>query len=170
MCAARRLPPDATTRLTFPANVRRLLRPPLPARYFGNAIITLGTAGKVRDIGSEELASVAGRINGAVRRMDDELVRSAIDYLEMNGGKQPAGTLPETELRVFSWLGMPMYDADFGWGKPLAMHRALEERDGLSGGVRIPADRLSLCHSIPGVPNLPENNEQDGVPYGHVYL
>ncbi|XP_037418314.1 putrescine hydroxycinnamoyltransferase 1-like [Triticum dicoccoides] len=144
MCAARRLPPDATTRLTFPANVRRLLRPPLPARYFGNAIITLGTAGKVRDIGSEELASVAGRINGVVRRMDDELVRSAIDYLEMNGGKQPAGTLPETELRVFSWLGMPMYDADFGWGKPLAMHRALEERggivylmDGLGGGVRI---------------------------------
>ncbi|KAI5002647.1 hypothetical protein ZWY2020_027297 [Hordeum vulgare] len=144
MCAARRLPPDATTRLTFPANVRRVLRPPLPARYFGNAIITLGTAGKVRDIGSEELASVAGRISGAVRRMDDELVRSAIDYLEINGGKQPAGTLPETELRVFSWLGMPMYDADFGWGKPLAMHRAVEERggivylmDGLSGGVRV---------------------------------
>ncbi|KAM3335201.1 hypothetical protein ACQJBY_029548 [Aegilops geniculata] len=144
LCAARRLPPDATTRLTFPANVRRVLRPPLPARYFGNAIITLGTAGKVRNIGSEGLASVAGRINGAVRRMDDELVRSAIDYLEMNGGKQPAGTLPETELRVFSWLGMPMYDANFGWGKPLAMHRAVEERggivylmDGLSGGVRI---------------------------------
>ncbi|XBI21464.1 hypothetical protein VPH35_062579 [Triticum aestivum] len=128
MCAARRLPPDA-------AAAGPLLR---------DAIITLGTAGKVRDIGSEELAFVAGRINGAVRRMDDELVRSAIDYLEMNGGKQPAGTLPETELRVFSWLGIPMYDADFGWGKPLAMHRAVEERggivylmDGLSGGVRI---------------------------------
>ncbi|XBI31519.1 hypothetical protein VPH35_055075 [Triticum aestivum] len=151
MCAARRLPPDATTRLTFPANVRRVLRPPLPARYFGNAVITLGTAGKVRDIGSEELASVAGRINGAVRRMDDELVRSAIDYLEMNGGKQPVGTLPETELRVFSWLGMPMYDADFGWGKPLAMHRALEER----GGIVWTASAAACAYQLIGFRYVP---------------
>ena len=148
VCVARRLPPDATTRLTFPASVRRSMRPPLPPGYCGNGIIWLGAAGQVRDVassGSEGLPSVADRIRGAVRRMDDELVRSAIDYLEMNGGRQPGrGALPETELRVVSWLGMPMYDADFGWGKPLAMHRAVQQRggsvclmDGPSGGVRI---------------------------------
>uniref|UniRef100_A0A453GP19 Anthranilate N-benzoyltransferase protein 1 n=2 Tax=Aegilops tauschii TaxID=37682 RepID=A0A453GP19_AEGTS len=145
-CTARRLPTDATTRLTFPANIRGALRPPLPARYFGNGIIVLGAAGKVRDIESEELGSVARRINGAVRRMDDELVRSAIDYLEINGSKQPPSSMPETELRVVSWLGMPVYDADFGWGKPLVMHRAVQQRAGFvylmdgvsgSGGVRI---------------------------------
>jgi shikimate O-hydroxycinnamoyltransferase len=26
--------------------------------------------------------------------------------------------MPESDLWVVSWLGMPMYDADFGWGTP----------------------------------------------------
>ncbi|CAM0885475.1 unnamed protein product [Alopecurus aequalis] len=152
LCVARRLPPDATTRLTFPASVRRSLRPPLPAGYFGNGIIWLGAAGMVRDVASsEDLPSLAGRIAGAVRRMDDELVRSAIDYFELtltetDGQPAPAGCMPDTELRVISWLGMPVYDADFGWGKPLAMLRAVSERAGFvylmddgkgDGGVRV---------------------------------
>ncbi|KAE8785426.1 Polygalacturonase ADPG1 [Hordeum vulgare] len=79
MCAARRLPPDAQMRLTFPTNLRHSLRPPLPARYFGNGIILLGAACKVRDVvaaGSGDqapLASVAGRIRDAVRGLHDEL-------------------------------------------------------------------------------------------------
>ncbi|KAM0831255.1 hypothetical protein ACQ4PT_065673 [Festuca glaucescens] len=104
VCAARRLPPDAATRLILPANVRRSLRPPLPDRYFGNGVIMLGASGKVRDIvPSEEiwLASVAGRISGVINRMDDELVRSAIDYLELaDMAALPAGSMAETELRM----------------------------------------------------------------------
>ncbi|KQK11566.1 putrescine hydroxycinnamoyltransferase 1 [Brachypodium distachyon] len=132
MCIARRLSSDATTRLTFPANVRRSLKPPLPVGYFGNGIIWLGTASKVKDITSMELASVAGQVRGAVRRMDDELVHSAIDYFEMAemDSKPAPGSMPETELRVISWLGMPAYDVDFGWGKPLVMLRAVSERAG----------------------------------------
>ncbi|KAK1620401.1 hypothetical protein QYE76_025918 [Lolium multiflorum] len=148
MCVARRLAPKATTRLTFPANFRRSLRPPLPARYFGNGIIMVGAAGKVRDIASEDhlaLASVAGRVKEAVRGLEDELVRSTIDYLEMNEAP-PASSMPETEVRIVSWLGMPVYDVDFGWGKPLTMMRAVQQRAGLiylidsglgDGGVRI---------------------------------
>ncbi|KAF7080735.1 LOW QUALITY PROTEIN: hypothetical protein CFC21_084762 [Triticum aestivum] len=152
MCAARRLPTDAETRLTFPANFRRsLLRPPLPARYFGNGIIMVGTACKVRDVvadGLEDqapLAPVAGRIRDAVRGLDDELVRSTIDYLETTPTMPAARSMPATELRINSWLGMPVYDADFGWGKPLAMQRAVQQRAGLvyladngeDGGVRV---------------------------------
>ncbi|XP_044951332.1 putrescine hydroxycinnamoyltransferase 1-like [Hordeum vulgare subsp. vulgare] len=151
MCAARRLPPDAQTRLTFPANLRHSLRPPLPARYFGNGIILLGAACKVRDVvaaGSGDqapLASVAGRIRDAVRGLDDELVRSTIDYLETAPTMPAACSMPATELRIVSWLGMPVYDADFGWGKPLVMQRAVQQRAGLvyladnggDGGVRV---------------------------------
>ncbi|KAF7110763.1 hypothetical protein CFC21_110843 [Triticum aestivum] len=136
VCVARRLPPDAATRLTFPASVRRSMRPPLPPGYCGNGIIWLGAAGKVRDVSSsEDLVFVAGQISSAVRRMDDELVRSAIDfpsidYFELTemDSKPAPGCMPETELRVISWLGMPVYDVDFGWGKPLAMLRAVSER------------------------------------------
>ena len=149
---ARRLPPDSETRLTFPANIRRRVRPPLPDRYFGNALVRLGVTGAVRDVASEDLASVAGRIKGAIDRMDDELVRSAVDYWEMTElDSRPAkGTLLETDLQIISWLGMPMYDADFGWGKPGVMSRAESIRGGFvylmsdgpaddagAGGVRV---------------------------------
>ena len=35
-----------------------------------------------------------------------------------------------TDIRVVSWLGMPSYDADFSWGRPLAMFRAEPNRGG----------------------------------------
>ncbi|KAL6642197.1 hypothetical protein ACP70R_020378 [Stipagrostis hirtigluma subsp. patula] len=161
VCAARGLPPGATTRLTLPANVRRSIRPPLPDRYFGNAIIWLGTAAAVRDVTSEALAATAGRIRAAVRRMDDEVVRSAIDYFELGeategGGPVPGGGLPENELRVISWLGMPVHDADYGWGKPHLMLRAESERSGFvylmnddggngGGGVRVVVCAEAAC-------------------------
>ncbi|XP_047093248.1 putrescine hydroxycinnamoyltransferase 1-like [Lolium rigidum] len=145
MCAASRLPPDATTRLIFPANVRASLSPKLPGSFFGNGIIMLGATGKVRDIASKgQLASVAGRIRGTISRMDDELVRSAIDYFEIAGGhtSNQAGSMPKTELRVVSWRGM--HDADFGRGKPLMVHRAVQPyagiaylMDGVGGSMRI---------------------------------
>jgi shikimate O-hydroxycinnamoyltransferase len=149
---ARQLPRDSETCLTFSANARRRVRPPLPNRYFGNAVVRLGITGAVRDIASEALASVAGCIKVAIDRMDDELVRSAVDYCEMaEVDSQPAkGTLLETDLHIISWLGMPMYDADFGWGKPGVMSRAESIRggyvylmsdgpadDAASGGVRV---------------------------------
>ncbi|PAN16278.1 hypothetical protein PAHAL_3G050500 [Panicum hallii] len=146
VCVARVLPADATTRLTLPANVRRRMKPPVPDSYFGNALIWVGTSGVVRDVTTESLADTAGRIRGAVRRMDNEVVRSAIDYFEHaeQNGKPIPGSLPETELRVISWLGMPVYDADYGWGKPQLMVRAESERSGFvylmndgGGGVQV---------------------------------
>ncbi|KAG2633957.1 hypothetical protein PVAP13_2NG224400 [Panicum virgatum] len=126
-CVARRLPADAEARLSFSANIRRKLRPPIPDRYLGNAIVSVYAAGAAQDIASEALESVAGRIKGAVSRVDDELVRSVIDYYELSepDNRPRRGLcLKETELRVVSWLGMPVHDADFGWGMPWRMTRA----------------------------------------------
>ncbi|KAL6661612.1 hypothetical protein ACP70R_000996 [Stipagrostis hirtigluma subsp. patula] len=148
-CVARRLPPDAEARVIFPVNVRRRVRPPLPDTYFGNGIVILGARGAARDIASEALASVAGRIRDAVGRADDELVRSAIDYHELaerDSRRWRWGVMPETELRVTSWLGMPVYDVDFGWGKPRVMSPAacapggcvlMDDGPGGGGAVRV---------------------------------
>nr|CAB3456854.1 unnamed protein product [Digitaria exilis] len=129
---ARRLPPDAEARLSFPANVRRRVTSLVPDCYFGNALVWLGTTAPIRDITSEALASVAGRISGAIARMDAELVRSAIDYFELAGmdSRPLRGSMPETEIRINSWLGMPAYAANFGSGNPLVMSRAESVRGG----------------------------------------
>jgi shikimate O-hydroxycinnamoyltransferase len=126
-CEARRLPPDAEVRLSFPANVWRRTKPPLPDRYFGNALVWLGATGVPKHITSKTLASVAGDISSTIRKMDVELVRSAMmDYLETaNTDRKPLkGSMSPTELRITSWLGMPVYDADFGWEKARVMSRA----------------------------------------------
>ncbi|KAL6655559.1 hypothetical protein ACP70R_006385 [Stipagrostis hirtigluma subsp. patula] len=122
MCVARGLPADSDTRLRVPANIRQRLRPPLPADYFGNAIVRDLVTVKVGDVLSQPLGFVADRIKRAVSRVDDAYVRSVIDYLEVESekGSQAARGqfMPESDLWVVSWLGMPIHDADFGWGRP----------------------------------------------------
>ncbi|CAL5081499.1 unnamed protein product [Urochloa decumbens] len=122
MCVARGLPADGDTRLRVPANIRQRLRPQLPASYFGNAIVRDLVTVKVGDVLSQPLGFVAERIKRAVSRVDDAFVRSVIDYLGMEAekGSQAARGqfMPESDLWVVSWLGMPIYDADFGWGRP----------------------------------------------------
>lgn len=154
MCLARRLPPDSTTRLEFAANFRRSMTPPLPDGYFGNAMIHVSVADETRDVASGDLAYVARRIRDTANRVDDDLVHSVVDYLELHRAdrdNRPAvGTqLPATDLCVVSWLGMPLYDVDFSWGKPLAVLRAEQNRGGVvimmksrqgDGSVR-----LSMC-------------------------
>ncbi|XP_037449716.1 hydroxycinnamoyltransferase 4-like [Triticum dicoccoides] len=137
MCLARRLPPDSTTRLAFMANVRRRMTPPLPDGYFGNAIININVAEEAQSITSGDLAFVARRIKDTITRVDDELVHSAVDYVELalaerdNRHTPAMGNLPVTDIRVVNWLGLPLYDLDFSWGKPLAVMRAESSRGGL---------------------------------------
>ncbi|XP_062191705.1 putrescine hydroxycinnamoyltransferase 1-like [Phragmites australis] len=122
MCVARGLAPDSDTRLRVPANVRHRLHPPLPRSYFGNAIVRDLVTTRVEDVLARPLGFVAQTIKDAVDRVDDAYVRSVVDYLEVEsekGSQAARGQLmPESDLWVVSWLGMPMYDADFGWGTP----------------------------------------------------
>ncbi|CAM0878355.1 unnamed protein product [Alopecurus aequalis] len=122
MCVARGLTPGSDTRLRVPANVRHRLHPQIPRQFFGNAIVRDLVTIKVGDVLAQPLGFVADTIKKAVEHVDDGYVRSVIDYLglESEKGSQAARgqLMPESDLWVVSWLGMPMYDADFGWGAP----------------------------------------------------
>jgi shikimate O-hydroxycinnamoyltransferase len=150
-CVARGLRPDAKAHLTLPANIRRSVKPCLPDHYFGNAIIFLETAALVRDVTSESLAATASRIRRVIGRMDDEVARSAIDYYKLaeeDRRPPPSGSLPETELRVVSWLGMPVYEADYGWGKPEMFLGAESSRQGLVHLINDGGDGVRVLVSV----------------------
>ncbi|TVU09561.1 hypothetical protein EJB05_43044 [Eragrostis curvula] len=128
-CAARALPADAESRLYTMIDMRARLAPPLPETYFGNAVVRASVSARVGDLlpggGALGLAAAARRVRAATGH-SDEYARSVVDHLETaDMGALPRGGIPGTDLRVISWLGMPSYDADFGWGEPALLAPAL---------------------------------------------
>jgi shikimate O-hydroxycinnamoyltransferase len=135
-CRARGLAAAAETRLYMTADARSRVTPPLPDGYLGNAIFRASAVAKVGDVVSGPLDAAADRISGATARLDDEYVRSLVDHLEQvvsdaAGLRKGEWVMPETDLWVISWQGLPIYDADFGWGRPSFMSRACLQFSGL---------------------------------------
>lgn len=152
-CKARGLAGTEDTRLYLTADARSRLSPPLPAGYFGNAIFRASTVAKAGNITSEPLAAAADRVASATAGLNDEHVRSLVDYLDQllvgdaAGLRKGEWVMPETDLWVISWQGLPIYDADFGWGRPAFMGRACLQFSGLVYLVPGPDGdgRLDVC-------------------------
>ncbi|RCV11716.1 hypothetical protein SETIT_2G208500v2 [Setaria italica] len=124
-CAARALDPETESRLYTMVDMRARLSPPLPDAFFGNAVARTSTSARVGDLLGNPLGFGARRLRAATGH-GDEYARSLVDYLETADlAALPRGGLPGTDLRVISWLGMPSYDADFGWGEPALLAPAL---------------------------------------------
>ncbi|OAY73091.1 Shikimate O-hydroxycinnamoyltransferase [Ananas comosus] len=147
-CIARGLAGDVQTQLYLPVDVRARLVPPLPAGYIGNAGIRTKAVLTVDELISSSFADIAETIQNAVDRVNDDYVRSFIDHLDTADANTLSrrGALPRTSLCAISWLGMPMHDADFGWGEPEFMSRAqmygsgyvyLMSTPGNEGGVSV---------------------------------
>lgn len=136
MSRARQLLGDQETKLYIATDGRARLQPPLPEGYFGNVIFTatpMARAGELIDTG---LSCGAGKIRQALERMDNEYLRSALDYLELqpNLGALVRGahSFKSPNLGITSWTRLPIYDADFGWGRPIFMGPAGIPFEGLA--------------------------------------
>ncbi|CAN1328618.1 Shikimate O-hydroxycinnamoyltransferase [Linum perenne] len=105
---ARDLPIEQPTKLHISTDGRTRLNPPLPKGYLGNCVFH---------------ATTVDRIHDAIKKMDDEYLRSAIDYLEdpndSSAIMQVPGTCRTPNLKIISWMRLPFECADFGWGKPI---------------------------------------------------
>ncbi|CAN0899962.1 HCT [Linum grandiflorum] len=127
---ARGLPDDQPTRLHISVDGRARLNPPVPSGYFGNTL---------------------ERIQEAIKRMDDEYLRSAIDYLENpkdpTGVMQVPGTCKSPNLKIISWIQLPFHRADFGLGSPVLI-RPMNPSEGKGHLLPMSADgsiSLIIC-------------------------
>ncbi|TXG69469.1 hypothetical protein EZV62_004404 [Acer yangbiense] len=135
-CKARGLPDDQDTKLYIATDGRARLQPPLPPGYFGNVIFTATPVAVAGDLQSKPTWYAAGRIHDALVRMDDEYLRSALDYLELQPDLSAlvrgAHTFKCPNLGITSWVRLPIHDADFGWGRPIFMGPGGIAYEGLS--------------------------------------
>ncbi|KAB5511894.1 hypothetical protein DKX38_028922 [Salix brachista] len=114
---------DQKTKLRIPVDGRSRLNPPLQSSYFGNVIFIASPVALSCDLLSESFRCTVERIHREIKRMDDEYLRSALDYLEEVGDVSsiPRGSITCAcpNLGIGSWMRLPIYKVDFGWGAPL---------------------------------------------------
>ncbi|CAL1376943.1 unnamed protein product [Linum trigynum] len=151
-CRARGLADDQDTKLYIATDGRSRLRPPLPAGYFGNVIFTTTPIASAGDLGNKPTWFAAGRIHDALGRMDDEYLRSALDYLEVQPDLtalvRGAHTFKCPNLGITSWARLPIHDADFGWGRPIFMGPGGIPFEGLSFILPSPTGDGSMSVAI----------------------
>ncbi|KAJ6422843.1 hypothetical protein OIU84_027758 [Salix udensis] len=114
---------DQKTKLRIPVDGRSRLNPPLQSSYFGNVMFEASLVALSCDLLSESLRCTVERIHREIKRMDDEYLRSALDYLEEVGDVNsiPRGSIicACPNFSIGSWMRLPFFKADFGWGAPL---------------------------------------------------
>ncbi|KAK4802087.1 hypothetical protein SAY86_000290 [Trapa natans] len=151
-CQARGLPDDQETKLYIATDGRARLSPQLPPGYFGNGIFTATPMGMAGDLRLKPTWYAASRIHDALVRMDNEYLRSALDYLELQPDLSAlvrgAHTFRCPNLGITSWARLPIHDADFGWGRPIFMGPGGIAYEGLAFVLPSPNNDGSLSVAI----------------------
>ncbi|KAM0021074.1 putative quinate O-hydroxycinnamoyltransferase [Helianthus debilis subsp. tardiflorus] len=124
-CKARGLPDDQLTKLYVATDGRSRLSPQLPPGYLGNVVFTATPIAKSADLTTQPLANAASLIRTTLSKMDNDYLRSAIDYLEVQPDLSALIRGPSyfasPNLNINTWTRLPVHDADFGWGRPVFM-------------------------------------------------
>ncbi|CAK9172068.1 unnamed protein product [Ilex paraguariensis] len=151
-CKARGLSEQQMTKLFTATDGRSRLCPPLPPGYLGNVIFTATPIALSGDLQSEPLSTSAKRIHNALTKMDNEYSRSALDYLEVQPDLAALVRGPQyfasPNLNINSWTRLPVYDADFGWGRPIFMGPATILYEGTVYIIPSPTTDRSLSLAV----------------------
>ncbi|KAI3711831.1 hypothetical protein L1987_70379 [Smallanthus sonchifolius] len=103
-CKIRNLEPEQKTSIGIYIDVRRRMNPPLPEKYFGNAIVDVIASG----IAGELVSGTLGFVSSNIRDTIEKLIKDE---------KEPFYGNPN--LGVISWLTLLIYGVDFGWGNEI---------------------------------------------------
>ncbi|KAF7825566.1 BAHD acyltransferase DCR [Senna tora] len=118
---ARKLDPHKTSTFRMAVNCRHRLHPKMDAYYFGNAIQSIPTVAEAGEILSRDLRWCAELLHKNVVAHDDATVRRGVEDWEKAPRLFPLGNFDGASMTMGSSPRFPMYDNDFGWGRPLAI-------------------------------------------------
>jgi len=130
---ARELEEKQPTVVRFNVDIRSRLIPALPRNYFGNALaVTVSPKCYVGEIVSKPLSYGAQKVREASEKLSNEYIRSQLEIVlgeeHLDGiraffsGQGERSNFPfagNPNLHIISWMSMAVYEADFGWGKPV---------------------------------------------------
>jgi hypothetical protein len=108
-------PAHRDVKLLFALNARSQFQKSLPAGYYGNVITCACAKTKARDLIDQPLSFAVKLIKEAKIRVDEEYMRSAIDFLELKG--RPRFHVGGTSYVISDTTKLDLGGADFGWGK-----------------------------------------------------
>ncbi|KAF8093547.1 hypothetical protein N665_0383s0172 [Sinapis alba] len=142
-CKARGHSPEQPTGLVICVDVRSRVQPPLPCGYFGNATLDVVATSTSGELISNELGFAAGKISKAIKNVTNEYVITGIEYLKNHEdlkefqdmhtlGRKEGPFYGNPNLGLVSWLTLPIYGLDFGWGQEVYMGPGTNDLDGNS--------------------------------------
>ncbi|CAG7891082.1 unnamed protein product [Brassica rapa] len=161
---ARNLDPSKTTTFRMAVNCRHRLEPKMDPYYFGNAIQSIPTMASAGDVLAKDLRWSAGQLHRNVVAHDDATVRSGIADWESNPRLFPLGNADGASITMGSSPRFPMYDNDFGWGKPLAVRSGgankfdgkISAFPGREGNGSVDLEVVLAPETMAGIENDPE--------------
>ncbi|XVF55123.1 hypothetical protein PTKIN_Ptkin06aG0011000 [Pterospermum kingtungense] len=118
---ARKLEQTKTTTFRMAVNCRHRLEPKLEPYYFGNAIQSIPTLAQAGELLAKDLSWGADMLHKNVVAHDDDTVRRGVEDWEMQPRLFPLGNPDGASITMGSSPRFPMYNNDFGWGRPLAV-------------------------------------------------
>eukprot|EP01018_Ginkgo_biloba_P033388 Gb_10488 [translate_table: standard] len=133
---ARGIESQNEVKVCIPVNGRKRVNPHIPEGFFGCCVFDAYAKSTAVDVLGRSLDCVVECIREAVGRMNESCIRSEIDWIESCGMPFPSLRI-ETEsfsgndVCISSCWRYPVYETDFGEGKPVWVTSPIAVTDGL---------------------------------------
>ncbi|XP_061351932.1 acyltransferase GLAUCE-like [Gastrolobium bilobum] len=147
---ATKMPKDKVSTMLFPVDVRKRIVPELPNGFAGNALVPGFARATVKELMELEDACHIRKVQEGIERLDDEYIKSGIDWLEVNKGF-PCN---DDSFSLVAWWRLGLEEQLFAWGKlkcatPLAVKPGLvmllpgsQHEGGLNICLDLPEDQM----------------------------
>ncbi|KAK9282368.1 hypothetical protein L1049_005285 [Liquidambar formosana] len=99
--------------MLFPVDARKRVVPQAPPGFSGNALIPGFARASVRELKEKDESYLVKKVQEGLERLDDEYVRSGIDWLEVNRGVP----CREGSFSLVAWWRLGLEEKEFAWGR-----------------------------------------------------